>query len=570
MPWPAEFAARYRAAGHWADRALGHWPGQWAQEYGDRTALVDGELRLTYRELAAHADALAVALRERGLGRGDRILVQLPNSWEFVALVLACFRSGVVPVLALTAHREHELDYLLRHAGAKLLVVPDRWRDFDHQELAARLAAAVPWECGVLVKGVPSDPAHLDLALLLAPGPDTAERGRALDADQPHPDDVALFLLSGGTTGLPKLIARTHNDYAYNIRRSAEVSGFDGSTVFLAALPVGHNAVLGCPGILGTLYGGGTVVLVPSPQPRTALGAVEAEGVTDVAVVPAVAQQWVAEAASRPYDLTSLRLVTIGGSVVDPELARRVREGLGGQLQQLYGMAEGLLCCTRPDDPDELVLGTQGRPVSPDDELLIVDEEDRPVPPGEVGELLTRGPYTPRGYYRADEHNARAFTRDGWFRTGDLVRLHPGGNLTVEGRRKELINRGGEKVSAEEVENLTRLLLGIDRVVAVPVPDGRFGERVCLVVVPRHGVETPSLGEVRQRFAGHGVAHYKLPEQLEVLTDLPLTPVGKVDKKAIRERLATREERERREEREQREHREHRERPERLATEEKS
>ncbi|MCX5310552.1 (2,3-dihydroxybenzoyl)adenylate synthase [Streptomyces sp. NBC_00154] len=541
VPWPAAYAARYRAAGHWADRPLGHWTRRWAQTYGNRTALVDGEIRLTYRELAAHADALAVALRERGLHRGDRILVQLPNSWEFVALMLSCFRSGVVPVLVLTAHREHELDYLLRHTEAKLIVVPDRWRDFDHQDLAARLAEAVPWECGVLVKGTTADAAHLDLGRILACGPGAPERIRELDADPPHPDDIALFLLSGGTTGLPKLIARTHNDYGYNVRRSAEVSGFGSTTVFLAALPVGHNAVLGCPGILGTLSGGGTVVLVPSPQPRTALAAMEAERVTDVAVVPAVARQWVAEAAGGGYDLGSLRLVTIGGSVVDPELARRVRDGLGGQLQQLYGMAEGLLCCTRPDDPDDLVLGTQGRPVSPDDELLVVDEQDRPVPLGEVGELLTRGPYTPRGYYRAAEHNTHAFTRDGWFRTGDLVRLHPGGNLTVEGRRKELINRGGEKVSAEEVENLTRLLVGVDRVVAVPVPDKQFGERVCLVVVPAPGAQAPSLSDVRQRFVRHGVAHYKLPEQLEILTDLPLTPVGKVDKKAIRERLATEE-----------------------------
>lgn len=545
VPWPAAAAARYRAAGYWTDRPLGEWHGQWALAYGDRTALVDGATRMGYRELAARTDALAMALRDRGLLRGDRILVQLPNCWEFVALVLACFRSGIVPVLALTAHREHELEYLLRHAEARMIVVPDQWRDFDHQALAARLAADVPWDCAVLVSGTAVAPGHLDLGQLLTPGsePDAAAavRGRALDDDPPHPDDVALFLLSGGTTGLPKLIARTHNDYGYNVRRSAEVSGFDATTVFLAALPVGHNAVLGCPGILGALGVGGRVVVVPSPKPRTALAAIVAEGVTDVAVVPAVAQQWLQEAGAAHYELGSLRLVTIGGSVVPAELARQVRSRLGGRLQQLYGMAEGLLCCTRADDPDALVFGTQGRPICPDDELLIVDEQDRPVPDGQVGELLTRGPYTPRGYYRAEEHNARAFTADGWYRTGDLVRLHPGGNLSVEGRRKELINRGGEKVSAEEVENLAQLLLGIDRAVAVPVPDRQFGELVCLVVVPGEGVRPPTLREVRARFAGHGVARFKLPERLEVFSDLPLTAVGKVDKKAICAQLVTKE-----------------------------
>jgi 2,3-dihydroxybenzoate-AMP ligase len=537
VAWPAPYPAVYRAAGYWLDKPLGTCLWDWADQYGDRVCLVDGPIRLSYRELAAKADGLALALLSQGLRRGDRVLVQLPNSWEFVVLFLACVRAGLVPVLALPAHREHELAYLLRHAQARMMAVPDVWRDFDHQAMAARLVAELPWPCRVAVRGDVVTRGHLDLRDLMARPGGSADRGE-LDALAPHPDDVALFLLSGGTTGLPKLIGRTHNDYEYNIRQSAQVCGFGAGTVCLVVLPVGHNAVLGCPGILGTLHAGGRVVLLASPEPRRSFAAIAAERVTVVAVVPAVATQWIDAARVQETDLGTLRSVIVGGSVVRQDVARGIEAVLGARPLQLFGMAEGLLSCTRPDDPDDVVFGTQGRPISAGDELLIVDENDEPVLDGQVGELLTRGPYTPRGYYRAAEHNARAFTADGWYRTGDLVRLHPSGSLVIEGRRKDLINRGGEKVSAEEVEDLARTLFTVADAVAVAVPDRRLGERVCLVLVPAVATAPPTLKEVQERLVAHGVARYKLPELLEVLAELPLTPIGKIDKKSIQERYA--------------------------------
>ncbi len=530
VPWPAADAARYRAAGHWRDRALGHWMWHWAGRFGDRVALVDGELRLTYRQLAEHVDACAESLHAAGLRAGDRIVVQLPNRWEFVALVLGCARAGVVPVLALPAHRQHELGYLVRHADARMIVVPGTWRQHDHQAMAAAIAADVPG-CVPVVLGEDVTPGHLDLSAMSRVDGDAEGRRERLDALAPRPDDPLLFLLSGGTTGQPKMIVRTHNDYEYNLRRSAEVCGFGEDTTYLVALPAAHNFPLGCPGILGTLSAGGRVVLLASPEPNRAFATIAAERVTVTSLVPAIAQRWVAAAGADRPDLTSLRVVQVGGSVLDPALARSIPEVLGVRLQQVFGMAEGLLNYTRLDDPDDVVLGTQGRPISVDDEVLVVDEDDVPVPRGRTGELLTRGPYTPRGYFRAPEHNARAFTPGGWYRTGDLVRVDPGGNLVVVGRRKDLINRGGEKVSAEEVEQLARELLGVTDALAVPVPDARNGERVCLVVV---GTAAPSLAEVRAAYLAHGVADYKVPEQVEVLDRLPLTAVGKVDRKAVR------------------------------------
>lgn len=538
-PWPAEFAERYTSAGHWRGKPLGHWMWTWADEYGDRVAVVDGEVRLTYRELAEHADALADNLLDLGLRDGDNILVQLPNSWEFVALFLACQRIGVAPVLALLAHREHELTYLAELADVRAIVVPDTWQKFDHQRLATDLAVSLDRPCSVLVLGDDVGESNVDLRTLLERWQDPVRLRARLDAQAPDPGEIALFLLSGGTTGTPKIITRTHQDYEYNARQSGAVCGFDAGTVYLVTLPMGHNFPLGSPGVLATLGYGGRVVLIRSPKPEVAFPVIEREGVTVTSLVPAIALRWVEAAASTTHDLSTLDLVQVGGSVIDPAFAARIAPALGCTLQQVYGMAEGLLNYTRPDDPASVTNHTQGRPISPDDEILIVDEDGNPVSFGGTGELLTRGPYTPRGYFRAPEHNARAFTPDGWYRTGDLVRWHSNGNFVVEGRVKDLINRGGEKISAPEVEALVDTLPAVRAVSAIALPDPEYGELVCVCVV-LHSGQTLTLAEVRDLFAAQGVAKFKHPQQLEVVADFPLTAVGKVDKKALRQQILDR------------------------------
>ena len=211
----------------------------------------------------------------------------------------------------------------------------------------------------------------------------------------------------------------------------------DADAVYLVSLPAGHNFPLACPGILGTLLSGGTVIMLPSPEPARAFAAIAAEGVTHTAVVPAVAGRWLEHAAaSGPDELHSLRVLQVGGARIADELARRVRPRLGAQLQQVFGMAEGLLNYTRLDDPEDVICGTQGRPLSAADEIRLVDGQDKDVPDGEPGSLLTRGPYTPRGYYRAPEQNARAYTPDGWYRSGDICRRDPAGQPGRRGPRQ--------------------------------------------------------------------------------------------------------------------------------------
>ncbi|HYW25252.1 MAG TPA: AMP-binding protein [Terriglobales bacterium] len=514
VPIPADRAEHYRRAGHWtglglADTVLGL-PGDGRD---GSVALVDCDRRVTYGELRTSTGRLAARLHALGLRHQDRVVVQLPNGVPFVTLILALWRLGSIPVLALPAHGEHELRYLLEMSDASALAVPASLHRSDHLAVVRRL---IPGRSLLLVQGEADlRPGEVDLeAAISAPWGGEAGEG-------PSGDDVALLLLSGGTTGLPKLIPRTHDDYGCNLRVSAALCGLHEGSVYLASLPAAHNFALGCPGVMGTLARGGRVVLGPP-----ALDVMVRERVTVTAAVPSLAARW-AEAVDagvpRPRDL---RLLQVGGARLAPAAARSLRIALRCGLQQVYGMAEGLLCFTRLDDAEEVVETTQGRPASPDDEIRIVD-----------GELWVRGPYTIAGYFRAPDANRAAFTEDGFYRTGDLVARHPSGNLVVHGRIKDVINRDGEKIAAAEVEDLALGHEGVAQAAAVAMPDPASGEAVCLYAVPR-GRAVLTLEGIRSFLRARGLARYKLPDRLEVVADLPLTAVGKVDKARLRKRLA--------------------------------
>lgn len=541
VPWPADLAAHYRVAGYWEGRSLGSYVADQVAAHPDREALVDGSVRLSYRQLWDRSSALARYLLDLAIAPGDRILVQLPTCWEFVALTLACFRIGVIPVMALPAHRRHELTHLAILSDSVAIVVADRDRDADLRVIAAQVTADAPTVRSVIILGDLSDGVGCGGApeYSLAAGFDTIPHFDE-SAYEPTGSDVACLLLSGGTTGLPKLIVRTHDDYAYNVRACSAVSRFDADTVFLGALPSSHNFPLACPGILGALFAGARTVMLSSPAPERALLTIDAESVTVAAAVPAVAQSWIEH--QREHGTlrgNSLAVLQVGGSRMPDELAARVEPVLGARLQQVFGMAEGLINMTRLDDDTEVVLSTQGRPVSDADEILVVDDVGQPVPDGTPGALLTRGPYTPRGYFRAAEHNARAFTSDGWYASGDIVVRRPDGNLVVAGRDKDMINRGGEKISAEEVENFAYQLDGVEMAAAVAMPDPRLGERVCLYLTLAAGHRV-DLDDVVAVMDAAGVARFKRPERLEVVADMPLTKVGKIDKKTLRDQIRER------------------------------
>nr|WP_101896955.1 AMP-binding protein [Embleya scabrispora] len=518
-PWPDEWAERYRESGYWQGRTLGDLLHDWARRYDDRVALVHRERRLSYRELDLWADRVAIRLNAEGITAGDRVVVHLPNIPEFVAVCFALFRLGAHPVFALAAHRGNEIRHLCRISEAVAYIVPDGRVGYDYPALAKRIQADVPTLRTILVVGGPDD----------FTDPGTSERG--LEPVRVDPADVAFFLLSGGTTALPKLIPRTHDDYAYQVRAGSELCRLTRQDVYLVVLPIEFNFPWGCPGVLGTLSAGGTVVLAADAGADECFALIARERVTFTSLVPAIAHLWLEEVEWSAHDLSSLRFVQVGGAKLPAETARRIPPAFGCRLQQVFGMAEGMLSYVREDDDEETAYTTQGLPLSPADEVRIVDEHGDPVAPGAAGEMLVRGPYTLRGYYRAPEHNERAFTEDGFYRTGDVVTRTPDGHLVIEGRIKDVVIRGGDKISAPEIEEHLLALPGVHQVALIGVPDPILGERTCACVVA-HG-HAPELLDLRTALQDEGLADYKLPDRLEILADLPRTPLGKVDKKAL-------------------------------------
>ncbi|OEV14198.1 (2,3-dihydroxybenzoyl)adenylate synthase [Streptomyces nanshensis] len=528
--WPAEYVERYRRAGYWRGETFGRMLRERAEDHGGRTAVVDpaSGARWSYAELDARADAMAAGLSARGVCAGDRVVLQLPNVAEFFEVVFALFRLGALPVFALPAHRYAEIRYLCDFTEAVAYVVPGVHGGFDYRELAGRVRAEVPTLRHVFVAD-PDPGGHEPLAGVPAAPVPLAE---------PAPHDLAFLQLSGGTTGVPKLIPRTHDDYIYSVWGSNEICGVDEHSVYLCALPAAHNFPLSSPGTLGALYAGGRVVLAPQPAPETAFPLIEREGVTITGLVPPLALVWLEAAQRGEHDLSSLEVLLVGGAKFSEEAARRVRPTLGCTLQQVFGMAEGLVNYTRLDDPEETVVTTQGRPVSPDDEIRVVDEDDHDVPEGATGHLLTRGPYTIRGYWRAPEHNAVAFTEDGFYRTGDVVRRTPTGHLVVEGRAKDQINRGGEKIAAEEVENHLLAHPSVHDAAVVSMPDGYLGERVCAYIVLRRNAAPVKPLQVKKFLRERGLAAYKIPDRIEFSEAFPATGIGKVSKRDLRAAVA--------------------------------
>ena len=537
VPFPPEFAARYRAKGYWEDRTIASAWEDCCRRYGTRVAVIDGEVRATYADVNGRAENLALNLLDLGIKPLDRLVVQLPNRIQFVYLYLALQKIGALPVMALPAHRYLEISQFVEIAGAIGCVMPDRHRDFDFRALVQRIRKEQPQlKHGIVLGEAPNGFVSLDDLIEKKTTRDPAELSRiAID-----PCDPALFLLSGGTTGVPKLIPRNHNDYVYNSKMAGSVTAITDDSVLLDVLPISHNLPLACPGLQGFIFNGARVVLSTDTTPESIFRLVEKHRVTHIHVVPALLIRCLSDSALRRYDLSSLRVIQSGGQRLQPEIRAKTHELIPSVIvQENFGMAEGVLMFVRLDDPADVRLETVGRPICPDDEIMLLDEDDNIVPFGEVGEFCCRGPYTLRGYYGAPEHNARAFTRDGFYRSGDLMRQHISGNYMVEGRKKDLINRGGEKISAEEIENLILSHPAVQNVACVPVPDPELGERMCACLV-LHPARTLTFDELIGFLETKEMAKIKLPERLLILDELPFSNFGKVSKKKLSEMAATR------------------------------
>ncbi len=522
--WPDDFARRYREKGYWQDLPLTDILTRHADS--DALAIIDGERRLTYRQFQQSVNNLAAALQAQGIQRGETALVQLGNVAEFYITFFALLQVGVAPVNALFSHQRSELNAYATQIEPTLLIADRAHGLFAGDDFLNIFRDQHPSVRVALLRGE-----GLEAAI--------ARPAENFIASPTPADEVAFFQLSGGSTGTPKLIPRTHNDYYYSIRRSNEICGITADTRYLNALPAAHNFAMSSPGSLGIFMAGGCVVLAHDPSATLCFPLIEEHRITVTSLVPPAVSLWlqaITEGAGNAQ-LASLQLLQVGGARLSATLAARIPAEMGCQLQQIFGMAEGLVNYTALDDTPERIMNTQGRPMCPDDEVWVADENGNPLPRGEVGRLMTRGPYTFRGYYKSPEHNASAFDANGFYCSGDLIAIDEQGYITVQGREKDQINRGGEKIAAEEVENLLLRHEAVIHAALVSMEDSLLGEKSCAYLVVKQPLRAV---DVRRFLREQGVAEFKLPDRVECLDALPLTPVGKVDKKQLRLWLAER------------------------------
>ena len=529
--WPEHLVQAYREAGFWRGETFTRMLEGNAQKYANRTAIVgtsQGQnVRWSYAQLWQQVQASAAKLQKLGLRAGDRVVVQLANVPEFYSVVFALFRLGAIPVYALPAHRLTEVAHFARKSQASAYICLQSHDGFDYRTLARALLQEVE---------------QLKLHIVIGDDAQEFQAFYPLDADtsalptqDADPQSVAFLQISGGSTGLSKLIPRTHDDYLYSIRASNEICRITQDSVYMVALPAAHNFPMSSPGAFGALYAGGCVVLSPSPSPEVAFALIAQERVSDLGLVPPLALLWAQAAETTPHDLSSLQVLQVGGAKLTPEAAKRVIAGLKCQLQQVFGMAEGLVNYTRLDDPLETIIETQGRPISPGDEVLVVDDHGHPLDTGGTGYLLTRGPYTIRAYHNDDAANARSFTEDGFYRTGDIVTRDEDGYLTVQGRAGDHINRAGEKISAEEVEDHLLAHPQVFDATVVSIPDEFLGERSCAFIIPNG--EKPRTVELKKWMRERGIAHFKIPDQVVFVDAFDTTAVGKTSRKELRAKL---------------------------------
>jgi cyclohexanecarboxylate-CoA ligase len=525
------------AAGHWRDESLEGYLDRWARERPSGTALVDGRGRYSWEALARAVDRVAHGLRAHGLEPGGVLSCQLPNWSEAVVLFLAALRVGAVVNPIPPTYRASELRFMCGLLESQVAVVPASFRGFDHAGMLAALRPVLPRLRHVLVARGEGPDGTTPLAALT----DQSWEARSDRGELPGTDAnrVHEVVFTSGTTGEPKGVMHTQNTTCSTIHRVIERLELSDRDVILMASTVGHQT--------GYLYGYCASLLLGAPtvwmdvwNVEEAARLIEAEGVTvTMGATPFLRDLTYTEARR---DLRSLRLFISAGAPIPRALVRDARARLGCVVSAGWGMTEnGLVTCNGLRDPEEKIFGSDGLPV-PGMELAVVDGDGAPAPVGTEGDLLARGAAQFVGYFQRPQFTADAHTADGWFRTGDRATIDRDGYLAITGRTKDVIIRGGENIPVVEVENLLYTHPKIAGVAIVAMPDPRLGERACAVVVPREG-QTLTLTEIVRFLEQHQLARQKFPERLELVSEFPTTPSGKIQKYKLRDLVAQRMER---------------------------
>ena len=540
-PFPKEFVNLYYEKRWWLGIPLGEMLDRSCDLYPNKEALVAEGVRLTYRQLKEWTDRAAIAFVELGIKTLDRVLLQIPNWAEFVYAYYGLHKIGAIPVMCIPRFSQREMEHFCEITEANAWIVPLQFEKIDY----------IP-----MIESIRSHQSLLKHILII----DTTERSKEqwprgtlsfndllkkvdlsryprdyLQSFRPDPDEICHLMPTGGTTGLPKLVPRTHNDWLCNIEYRAKAWQRSPHDITLIATPITHNMAIEVS-MNPSFLTGGKVVMIPSTRPREILEAIEKEKVTTTILAVAQVQQIVDFPELDQYNVSSLQVIATGGSYMPPEVIRKVYNKLKCKFYNVYGSSEGPCTQTRYDDPEEVILHTVGWPVCPYDEFKLIDSDGNELPREKEGEMVARGPCIFRGYYKSEAENRETFTSDGFYRTGDIAKFDDEGRLVITGRKKDIIIRGGENISAKEVEELISGHPKVVQAAAVAMPDPILGERVCAFIKPREN-ENVTLEEIILYLKGKKTSVLYLPERIEVIEEMPLTNVGKVDKKRLREEI---------------------------------
>lgn len=531
-----EDADRYNKLRWWLGLTWGDLLDKASDVYPQKEALVDDTSRYTYGELREKVDRLAVSLMGLGIAQGDFVLVQLPNWNEFVFSYFALQKIGAIVVLLISRHGKAEISYLCQLTKPKAWIVPAKYGNIDYKPLIADISREHTYVEQVILVRDKEQKGYSNLEELIMKGDLNESTLRTIEKRRPDPMTMATITPTGGTTGLPKAVPRTHNDFIANVEYHSKAWEITSEDTILTIAPVSHGQGILC-GVGASFLNFAKYVLIDSTKPEDILRVVEKEKITAIPTVPAILQRIVNFENLGRYDMSSLKKVYSGGAPSTPDLVKNVYGKLKCKFVNAFGSAEGSGAMTRLDDEFETICNTVGKKDCPYNEFKVINQYGEKMPPGIEGELVTKGPTIFTGYFKSEEENKKIFTEDGFFKTGDLAKIDEKGIITITGRIKETILRGGETISAVEIERLISSHPDVMDVAVIGMPDKTLGERVCAYVVARTSAKL-GFEDVIAFLKSKGASVMQLPERIEFVDTIPLTKIGKADKKMLKEEVA--------------------------------
>jgi non-ribosomal peptide synthetase component E (peptide arylation enzyme) len=522
---------RYKAEGYWADTIIADVCDRNAVQYPDEEAIVDSETRLTWAQVKQLTDRIAIGLLELGIRRGSVLLIQLYNCVDFFLIRIGCEKAGMVLTVAATPFRQAELKPVLNHVRARVVFIPWVYRNFDHFKMVQEMLPDVSDLRHIIVVGDEVPPGAISIREMYRTPLESKYPPSYLQKTKLGAFQRSSITTSSGTTGIPKC-----GDYL-------SAGRIPSGRAYIKRFKLTHRDVIGA---LAPFMAGGCRVL--AYRVATQIGAkivfeekftaeeacqlIERERITIAAMVPTMLARLLSYPDLDRHDLSSLHSIITATATLPPVIAAEVERVLGCPVIQMYGSLEtDGTCSTTTDDSPEVRHNTVGKPID-GAELKIVDEMDEEVPPGDTGEITVRSPVSALSYYKNPKLTRQTW-KDGWYHMGDIGKLDEAGNIILTGRKKDIIIRGGQNIYPGEIEAIISDHPDIAEVAVVKMPDLEMGEKACACVVPKPGADI-SLESLVSFLKGKGLAPFKLPERLEVMSELPLVLAGqKVNKRQL-------------------------------------